>query len=68
MATKVGSKYRTQLAGKVMDWANLLFIASVVAQIVPANEEFNWRIAIAASVVFAGAYYFAYRLMAGGGD
>jgi hypothetical protein len=68
MATMLPSKYRAKLAEKVMDWANLLFVGLVIAQIIPANQEFNWRIAIAGSLVFAGAYCFAYRLMKGGGD
>jgi hypothetical protein len=68
MATDLSSKYRAKLSGKVMDWANLLFIGLVIAQVVPANQEFDWQIAIAGNLFFAGAYYFAYRLMMGGGN
>lgn len=65
MAKSLTTSQTNQVAEKIMDWGNLVFVGLVVAQIVP-GPGFNWLIAIAGVITMAGAYFVAHRLMKGG--
>jgi hypothetical protein len=56
---------RGRLAEKLMEWGNLVFAGLVIAQ--AFSDEFDFVLAFVGAVVFAGAYFFAYRLTRGGG-
>lgn len=53
---------RTEVASKVMDWGNFVFVGLVISQIVPGPTR-SLVIEFAGVITFAGAYTFAHWLM-----
>ncbi|MBE7433144.1 MAG: hypothetical protein HS100_04460 [Anaerolineales bacterium] len=65
MARRVQGKRAELLAGKIMDWGNLVFVGFVIGQIVPGTSPIRWGMFLLGICGFAGAYIVANQLMKG---
>ena len=66
MAGQLTSDQRSRVAEKIMEWGNLVFVGSVIAQVVPGGL-FDFRAAFFGVLGLVGAYFAASRMMRGGG-
>ena len=66
MARKLSANQRGRVAEKIMEWGNLIFLGLIVAQIIP-GPLVKPSLLFVGVISFAGAYWFAIRLMRGGG-
>lgn len=57
---------RKLVAGKIMDWGNLVFVGLVISQLIPGTDPFSFTIANIGILVAVLAYVVAYALMKGG--
>ena len=58
---------RGRVAEKIMELGNLIFLALVIAQIVPGTGPFRFSMALTGIITLAVAYFAAYLVMRGGG-
>lgn len=63
---KLSKDDRGRIAEKIMELGNFIFLGLVVVQILP-KESVDLKAMIVGTIVLAGAYYFSYKLMKGGG-
>jgi hypothetical protein len=67
MAQRLSDDQRKQLAEKIMDWGNLVFVGLTITQAFESVPYALGRV-IVGLVVIAGAYGFALMLTKGGDD
>ena len=63
---KLNRTDRRQIAAKVMDWGNLVFIGLVIAQFVPGEKPVSLSLIGLGFLGMISAYYVAKRIMKGG--
>jgi len=68
MLAKLTSNQRDNVAEKVMEWGNLIFVGLVIAQLVPGTEPFQPEMVISGLGGINFAYWFATLIMRGGGE
>ena len=68
MVKQLKPEQRDRVAGKLMGWGNLVFVGLVVAQIVPATNNFRLGVAFAGFSCIATAYFFAFLILRGGDE
>jgi predicted permease len=63
MTRRLSKEQRDSLAGKLMDWGNLVFTGLVIAQFAPGATSFQWFFIFTGSLVMVIAYISGILLM-----